>query len=79
MIPVVEVEIFRSFCYFLFSFLSDIVNYFLMSLRSSKGILLSSQYLKITEMTPDCVSFKPNIRKRLDQIQKRWRSLTILF
>ena len=34
---------------------------FLMSLRSNKGILLSSQYLKITDTTPDCVSFKSNI------------------
>jgi hypothetical protein len=34
-----------------------------MSLRSSRGILLSSQYLKITETTLDCVSFRPNIRE----------------
>jgi hypothetical protein len=32
-----------------------------MSLRSSKGILLSSQYLKMTETTPACVSLEPNI------------------
>ena len=34
-----------------------------MSFKSNKGILLSSQYLKITEITPACVSFKSNIRE----------------
>ena len=32
-----------------------------MSFKSKSGIWLSSQYLKITETTPACVSFKSNI------------------
>ena len=33
------------------------------SFKSNKGKLLSSQYLKIIETTPDCVSFKSKIRE----------------
>jgi hypothetical protein len=35
-----------------------------MSFKSNKGILLSSQYLKITAITPACVSFKFKMGKQ---------------
>ena len=36
---------------------------FLKSFKSNNGKLLSSQYLKMIETTPDCVSFKSKIRE----------------
>ncbi|MNE29144.1 hypothetical protein D3C80_1226160 [compost metagenome] len=58
-VPVVEVEIF-PYSSVISSFPSSVMKLmtFLMSLMSNNGILLSSQYLKITETTPAWVSFR---------------------